>query len=85
MDPKTLVTWLALASAIATGAARIQSLEEAKTNAVRGLTAANSEIEQLRARIEHLESDSNMLEKLHQLDLRITSIEARTQNRRNRR
>lgn len=84
MDPKTLVTWLALASAIATGAARIQSLEEAKANAVRGLTEANTEIEKLRARVERLESDRDMLERVHAVELRMAVIEAALKDRRRR-
>lgn len=84
MDPKTLVTWLALASAIATGAARIQSLEEAKANAVLGLTKANTEIEKLRARVERLESDRDMLERVHAVELRMAVIEAALKDRRRR-
>lgn len=82
MDPKTIVTWLTLASAIATGTARVISLEERQANQLEKITELGHELQDVRGyltaaegRIEALEKDRQLLERIHSLDVRLARIE----------
>lgn len=82
MDPKTIVTWLTLASAIATGTARVIAIEERQANQLASITQLSSDLRDVRGyltaaetRIEALEKDRELLERIHALDVRLARIE----------
>ena len=82
MDPKTIATWLTLASAIATGTARVISIEERQSNQLSEMTRLGRELQDVRGyltaaegRIEALEKDRQLLERIHALDVRLARIE----------
>jgi cell division protein FtsB len=77
LDAKSIVTWLAIATAIATGAARFQSLEEAKANSVQWITELSLSNKALEARVSSLERDRAMLERIHTIEVRLTAMEER--------
>jgi hypothetical protein len=82
MDPKTIVTWLTLASAIATGTARVIALEERQANQLEKIGKLGEALNDVRGyltaaetRIEALEKDRQLLERIHALDVRLARIE----------
>lgn len=82
MNPKDIVTWIAIISAIATGTARVISLEERQANQLEKITKLGLELQDVRGyltaaegRIEALEKDRQLLERIHALDVRLARIE----------
>lgn len=69
MDPKTIVTWITIVSAIATGASFYTSLKERSDIHI-------SEIADLTARVATLERDRALLERVHAIELRLATMEA---------
>jgi hypothetical protein len=82
MDAKTISIWLTIVSAIATGYARLASLEEAKINQERAITDVRGYLTAAEQRVSALERDRAMWERLHQLELRLGAIEEQQKERR---
>lgn len=74
--------WLAIVTAIAAGYARFIALEESRDNAVKWISEQTHEIEALKDRVSALERDRVMLERVHQIELRISTIEVTIKERR---
>jgi cell division protein FtsB len=81
MDAKTVATWLAILTTLAAGYARFVSLEEAKENHVKWITELSVEQRRLEERISALERDRALLERIHQLELRLGAVEAQKGHR----
>jgi hypothetical protein len=73
---KTVATWLAIVSAIATGAARIQSLDEAKANSERWIAELHTQTKELQDKVEALERDRVLLERVHAIEVRLSQMES---------
>lgn len=82
MDAKTISIWLTIVSAIATGYARLASLEESKLNQERALTDVRGYLTAAEGRISALERDRALLERVHQIELRLGSMEEQLKERR---
>lgn len=82
MDAKTISIWLTIVSAIATGYARLASLEEAKVNQERAITDVRGYLTAAEGRISSLERDREMLERVHAIELRLGALEEHTKERR---
>lgn len=81
MDAKTIATWLAIATTLAAGYARFVALEEARDNGVHWITELSIEQKRLEERVSALERDRVMLERIHQLELRLGALEAQRSKR----
>lgn len=75
MNAQTASTWLALLIVVLGFGARCQSLEEAKVNHEKWITDLSLADKQLDARLDSLERDRQTIERLHQLELRLTALE----------
>lgn len=75
MTAQTVCTWLAIVSAIAAGAARFSALEERQSGSVTWITQLSAESKDQRERIEKMREDGTILERLHQIDVRLERIE----------
>jgi uncharacterized coiled-coil protein SlyX len=82
MDAKTISIWLTIVSAIATGYARLASLEEAKANQERAITDVRGYLTAAEGRILELEKDRQLLERIHALELRLGTLEEQLKERR---
>ena len=75
MTPGNIAAWLGIISTLAVGVARVTSLESARETQV-ALTAQLSEVTKRHAeRISELEKSHDMLERVHQLELRLERLE----------
>ena len=82
MDAKTISTWLAILTALAAGYARFIALEESRDNATKWITELSAEQRRLSERVDVLERDRSMLERLHQIEMRLAGIEGQLKERR---
>lgn len=77
MDAKTISTWLSILAALGAIWARFIALEEKAENQLRWITETSGEVRRLKERVEALERDRVMLERVHQLELRLGALEER--------
>lgn len=84
MSPQTIVTWLSLATAVALGAARFNSLEEAKGNNVKWIADLSEVTKNHESRVQALEKSNDMLLRLHALEVRLVELETREKEHRRR-
>lgn len=77
--------WLGLGLAVTTAAAgiiaRFAALEESKGHQVTRLAELSTEHRRLKERVEALERDRELLERLHRVENRLTAIEERVRSR----
>jgi TolA-binding protein len=77
VDAKAVSTWITIGTAVAVGAARFQALDEARENHTYAITELRAELRQLEDRINAMERDRRMDERIHELETKITVLEDR--------
>jgi hypothetical protein len=78
MTPGTISAWLGIITTIAVGAARITTLENAKDTQVQWTAELSAVTKRHEERLQQLERSSEMLERVHQLEMRLKVLEVET-------
>jgi hypothetical protein len=82
MSAEAISKWIGIVAALGAIWARFIALEEARDNQVRWITELSGEMKTANEHIAALERDRAMLERVHQIELRLGSIEERTKGQR---
>jgi hypothetical protein len=82
MTPKDVVLWITIITAIVTCTARFIAVEERQANQLRDLTDVRGYLTAAENRISALERDRALLERIHAIELRLSTIEEQQKERR---
>lgn len=82
MNPKAVSIAVSVLTAIGAVWARFIVVEQRQENQLAAIAALRQDLTQLEARVSSLERDRQMLERVHSLELRLSSLEALAKERR---
>jgi hypothetical protein len=82
MSAKDVVVWITIVTAVVTGTARFIAVEERQQNQLSNLNDVRGYLTAAEQRISALERDRVLLERIHALELRLSSIEEQLKERR---
>lgn len=82
MNAETVSKWIAILAALGTIYARFVALEERQQNQLQAITDVRGYLTAAEGRISALERDRALLERVHQIELRLGSMEEQLKERR---
>jgi cell division protein FtsB len=81
MNPKVVSTVISVLTALGAVWARFIVVEQRQENQLAAITQLRQDMTQIEARVSSLERDRQMLERVHALELRLTTIEEHAKER----